>query len=186
MRPPVLGVQISPSNFDENGEQYYLTPAAIKRGHLNQEALRGITADFYDQHKWRLGLLRDDVVLGASGEGLGKVGVYDSDEPSIFSQFIMRFRLSSSHNAEFLSYFMRSVMFQSQIKREKRGINIPNIFPTEVERMRVTACERARQDSLAKQISQELDALERHRNSMESSRREIVALLEAAIQRAHR
>jgi hypothetical protein len=180
-RRPKLGAQISPSDFEDDSDQFYLTPAAIKSGRLNESALRSITDEFFQQHAWKLGLCRNDIILGASGEGMGKVGIFDSDRDAIFSQFIMRLRFNSEMNPDFACYFMRSVMFQTQIEREKRGTNIPNIFPTEVERMLVVNCVRQRQNELAARISTTLAALDIHRAAIESKRAEITKLIDEAI-----
>jgi len=174
-------VQISPDKFDETGTHFYLTPAVIKTGKVEEISLRPITEAFFKQHERRLRLNIDDIVLGSSGEGIGKVGLYDSALPSIISQFVMRIRFNEDTNSRFAWYFMQSIMFQAQIEREKRGTSLPNIFPGQVERMLIVACPRDWQDAIADAVTAELQKREAALRAIAAKRKEIDALIEAAI-----
>jgi hypothetical protein len=181
-RRPVLGAQISPSDFEEDGERFYLTPAAIKTGQFDESSLRSITEEFYDKNQWKVGLQHNDVVLGASGEGMGKIGLFNSAQSTVISQFIMRLRFSQEVNPVFAWLFMRSIMFQPQIERSKRGINIPNIFPDDVERMLIVSCSRTIQEALARDITAELKRRADALAAIEANRKQIHDLIEEAIQ----
>jgi hypothetical protein len=97
----------------------------------------------------------------------------------------MRLRFNDRMNTQLAWYFFRSVMFQAQIARELRGSSLPNVFPPQVERMLIVACDRPRQDALAAQITTELAALDLHLATIESKRKEIDRLIDAAITAAH-
>jgi type I restriction enzyme, S subunit len=69
-------------------------------------------------------------------------------------------------------YFFRSVMFQAQVEREKRGMgNMTNIFPSRVERMRIPTCSLSRQNKLADQITTSLAQIDAHCAAIESKRK---------------
>ncbi len=79
-------------------------------------------------------------------------------------------------------YYFRSVMFQSQVEREKRGMgNMTNIFPSQVERMFVPVCEPSRQTALAGQIDAELAKLARTHAAIEKKYIEMDTLMDEAI-----
>jgi type I restriction enzyme, S subunit len=124
-----------------------------------------------------------DMLMARSGEGtIGKTALFERDEPCLFSDFTMRLRFSDAMSPRFAWYFFRSIMFQSQVEREKRGMgNMVNIFPSQVAELRIVAIERARQDSLADEIAAVLEALQHEREDIEARRQEIENLLEAAL-----
>ena len=132
----------------------------------------------------RFGLRSGDVLINRSGEALGKVAYFASDEPAVFSDFTMRFRFNDKMNPRFAWHFFRSVMFQAQIERELRGSSVPNIFPPEVERMLIVACDPARQNSIARVIDEELARLDAMRTRIEAKRQEIDRLIDDAVRGA--
>jgi type I restriction enzyme M protein len=182
--PIRLGATAAKSDFVEDGAAFYVHPGATKKQEIvNTEDCHQITQEFYDKNKRRFGLLPGDLVLNRAGEGtIGKSGLFDSEELALFSDFTMRLRFSGEVNSRFAWYFMRSVMFQSQIEREKRGMgNMTNIFPSQVERLLIVESPRDRQDAVAAEVAAELKRREDALRSIESRRREIDALIEAAI-----
>lgn len=182
--PIRLGATAVKSDFVEDGAAFYVHPGATKKQEvINPEDCHQVTQEFYDKNKRRFGLLPGDLILNRAGEGtIGKSGLFDSEEQSLFSDFTMRLRFSESINPKFAWYYMRSVMFQSQIEREKRGMgNMTNIFPGQVERMLMVECTRDRQDAITAAIADELQKLENSRREIEAKRKEIDSLIEAAI-----
>jgi|GEM_PF-2544430 len=182
--PIRLGATIKKTDFVEGGAAYYVHPGATK----SQEVIRledcyQVSQEFYEDTARRFGLVKGDLVLNRAGEGtIGKSGLWDSDEPAIASDFTMRIRFNDEINRRFAWFFLQSVMFQAQVAREKRGMgNMTNIFPPEVERMLIVDCHRDRQDEIARAITKELAKLAAHRESIETKRQEVVALIEAAI-----
>lgn len=180
--PIRLGATATKGDFIEDGAAYYVHPGATKRqAVIPLEDCHEVTQEFYDATQRRFGLRSGDVVINRSGEALGKVAIWESDEPAVASDFTMRVRFNDRMNARFAWLFFRSVMFQPQIERELRGSSVPNIFPPEVERMHVVTCDRDRQNALAIQITADLDARASQLSSIEAKRREVADLIEEAI-----
>jgi hypothetical protein len=83
---------------------------------------------------------------------------------------------------DFANYFFRSVIFQQQVEREKRGMcNMTNIFPSQVQDMLIVDVPLARQNELASEVATQLAALQRERDGIEVRRNQINALIEAAL-----
>ena len=187
--PIRLGATATKGDLIEEGDAYYVHPGATKKQRaIALEDCHQVTQEFYDAHQRRFGLRPGDVLINRSGEGtIGKSGIWESDEPALASDFTMRVRFNGAINPRFAWFFFRSVMFQAQVEREKRGMgNMTNIFPSQVERMHVVTCARPRQNELAAQITTALAALDTHRAAIESKRKEIDALIDEAIAAAHR
>lgn len=180
--PIRLGATAVKSDFVEDGVAFYVHPGATKwQEVINSEDCHQITQEFYDKNKRRNGLLPGDVIINRSGEALGKIAFFNSDDPAVCSDFTMRVRFNGSMNPHFAWYFMRSVMFQSQIEREQRGTSLPNVFPGQIEKMLIVECSRDRQDSITAYVSAELQQRDDALRSIEARRKEIDALIEAAI-----
>jgi hypothetical protein len=182
--PVRLGATASKGDFVEDGAAYYVHPSATRhQGVIALDDCYQVTEEFYDLMGRRFGLKTNDIVLNRAGEGtIGKAGLWETEEPAVFSDFTMRLRPAEHVNSRFVWYFLRSVMFQAQVDREKRGMgNMTNIFPPEVERMLIVDCARARQESIAKTIDEELARLDALREGIESKRREIDRLIDEAV-----
>ncbi|HVT26939.1 MAG TPA: hypothetical protein VHE81_02865 [Lacipirellulaceae bacterium] len=181
--PIRLGATATKSDLIEEGDAYYVHPGATKKQRaIAIDDCHQVTQEFYDAHQRRFGLRSGDVIVNRSGEALGKVAIFEhEDEPALASDFTMRVRFNDRMNPRFAWFFFRSVMFQAQILRELRGSSVPNIFPPQVERMHIVTCPRSRQNELASKITAALATLDTHRAAIESRRKEIAALIDAAI-----
>lgn len=182
--PIRLGASLSPQVMDDAGGAYYVHSGAIRAGgRVNLEECHPIKYAYYESAKRRAGLREGDIVIARSGEGtIGKAALFNLTEPCIFSDFTMRVRLNTRMNPQFACYYFRSLIFQAQVEREKRGMgNMTNIFPSQVEHLLVVDTPRPKQDRLADEITAELDRLERDRAHIEERRKEIDALIEAEL-----
>ena len=98
------------------------------------------------------------------------MALFNSQELAIASDFTMRVRFNHKMNPAFAWLYFRSVMFQSQIEPESRGLSVPNIFPPQVEKMFVPSCDKSRQDSIAAEIITEIERSDRNEAAIESRR----------------
>ncbi len=112
---------------------------------------------------------------------MGKVAYYDSDEPALFSDFTMRLRFNARMNPLFAWLYFRSVMFQAQLFRELKGASLPNIFPSQVERLLVVACDRSRQDDLVKSIMADLKKQADAKRKLQDKINEIHVAIESEV-----
>jgi hypothetical protein len=178
--PIKLGATAKKTDLLEEGEAYYVHPGATKRQEvIALEDCYQVSTEFYDENK-RSALRPGDIIINRSGEALGKVAFFDSDEPAIASDFTMRVRVNEKAHAPFVWYFFRSVMFQAQVQREWRGSSVPNIFPPQVQQMFIVDCHLSRQIELATAISAEVAKLRDARGRVSAMQQEIHALIEAA------
>ena len=94
----------------------------------------------------------------------------------------MRVRLRSALDARFAWYYLRSILFQSQVEREKRGMgNMTNIFPSQVERLLIVDCPVERQKEIANEIAASIGEIVLQQEQIQSRRIKISELIEEAI-----
>lgn len=128
-----LGRQITPEDFEEENDYYYLLPNCIKKFYLEEDLLRPISDNFYNTYK-HIALKRNDIVLAASGEGtIGKSAIFNSDKDCVLSQFTMKIELNNKIDLNYFHYYLQSIFFQLTVEKFKKGMgNMTNIFVSQV------------------------------------------------------
>lgn len=129
-----LGRQITPSDFEEESQYYYLMPNAIKTFNLEVDILKPISETFYKRFQ-HISLKNGDLLLAASGEGtIGKTAIYNSEKDAVTSQFIMKIELNDKSLTNYFHYYMQSSYFQLTVEKFKKGMgNMTNIFVSQVK-----------------------------------------------------
>lgn len=177
-----LGKGISPSDFDENGEYYYVSMADIKNWHFESEEAKTITKKFYDDNpNKRIAL--GDIIIARSGEGtIGKVAlIEDEEKEGIYADFTMRIRLKDYNNL-FAYYYFRTDYFQHLIYTHKKGLgNNTNIFPSQIKEFPIPDISIKEQDKIAQEIKSEIDAQRKIDKQIEEKQKEISRIIEEAI-----
>lgn len=180
--PIVLGSSISPSDYDENGEYYYVSMANIRNWEFeNYDAL--LVSTSYSQINQAKTVSKNDIIVARSGEGtIGKVAlITDEDLLGVFADFTMRVRLTK-YNPTFAYYYFRTTYFQYLIEIHKKGLgNNTNIFPSQIQEFPLIDLPLTRQGQLVAEIQSELDQQESIRIAIEQERVKIDRLIEYAI-----
>jgi type I restriction enzyme S subunit len=129
-----LGRQITPSDYEEESEYFYLMPNSIKTFHLEEDLLKPISESFYNRFQ-HISLKYGDLLLAASGEGtIGKAAIYNSEKDAVTSQFIMKIELNDKSLIDYFHYYMQSSYFQLTVEKFKKGMgNMTNIFVSQVK-----------------------------------------------------
>jgi restriction endonuclease S subunit len=180
--PIRLGSTAEKGDFVEAGSAYYVHPGATKRQEgISLDDCHQVSEDFYKARSRRFRLQRLDVTINRSGEAVGKVAYYDSDEPALFSDFTMRLRFNARMNPLFGWLYFRSVIFQAQLFREIMGASLPNVFPGQVERLLVVSCDRSRQDDLVKSIMADLKKQADAKQNINNKINEIQVAIESEV-----
>ncbi len=128
-----LGKSISPAEYDENGEQYYLSMADIKNWYFEAEEAKTVFQSYFNASLNKR-IAVGDIIMARSGEGtIGKVAIIDSEEnEAVYADFTMRIRLRE-YNPTFAYYYFRTDFFQYLVYTHKKGLgNNTNIFPSQI------------------------------------------------------
>lgn len=153
-----LGKSISPADYDENGEQYYVSMADIKNWRFETEEAKTVFQSYFDENpNKRIAL--DDIIIARSGEGtIGKVALIDNDEnEAVYADFTMRIRLKD-YNPVFAYYYFRTDFFQYLIYTHKKGLgNNTNIFPSQLREFPLPEISISDQNKIVAEIKSETD-----------------------------
>lgn len=132
--PIILGASVSPENYSDDGDYYYISMATIKSWEFKSDGANTVSKEYSDSKQDKT-VRKNDIILARSGEGtIGKVALIDNDELNgIFADFTMRIRLKD-YNPEFAYYYFRTSYFQYLIEIYKKGLgNNTNIFPIVIQ-----------------------------------------------------
>lgn len=180
--PIVLGSGVSPSNYDDSGDYYYISMANIKTWKFEGEGARFVSKEYSDKNQNKT-VSKNDIILARSGEGtIGKVAlIEDADLQGIFADFTMRIRLSN-YNPLFAYYYFRTDYFQYLIEINKKGLgNNTNIFPSQIKEFPMIGISLKNQQKIVNEIKVELDKQEEIKQKIMAERNTIDEIIEKAI-----
>jgi type I restriction enzyme, S subunit len=177
-----LGKSISPSDYDENGEQCYLSMADIKNWCFETEDAKTVSQSYFDVNpNKRIAL--NDIIMARSGEGtIGKVAIIDNEEnEAVYADFTMRIRLKD-YNPTFAYYYFRTDYFQYLVYTNKKGLgNNTNIFPSQVRELPIPEISLAEQEKIVNAIKLETDKQREFDKKIIAKKKEINRLINNAI-----
>jgi restriction endonuclease S subunit len=180
--PIVLGKSVSPSNYDEEGEFYYIAMSNIKTWAFDPEDCKKVSEGYAAANQNKT-VKKDDILLARSGEGtIGKVAlIEDEDIQGIFADFTQRIRLKN-YNHRLAYYYFRSDFFQYLVYTHKKGLgNNTNIFPSQIQEFPIPDWTEEKQTEIVKKIQTQIDAQCHIDQEIEKNRVKINLIIEEAI-----
>lgn len=180
--PIVLGKGVSPKDYDENGDYFYISMANIKNWQFESKDSKLVYKEYSDQNQNKT-VSKDDILIARSGEGtIGKVALIDDEDlQGIFADFTMRIRLQN-YNPLFAYYYFRTEYFQYLVEVNKKGLgNNTNIFPSQIQEFPLIDISLKSQQKIVDEIKAELDKQEEIKSRIESERNKIDEITEKSI-----
>ncbi len=177
--PIVLGASISPSDFNESGEYYYVSMATVKNYILELDDSQ-LVSDNYSSMNSNKAVKQNDIIMTRSGVAIGKFALVEDDFKGIFADFTMRVRLEN-YNPLFAYYYFRSEYFQHLIHTNKKGLQNKNIFPSQIQEFPMIDISLKEQQRIVNEIKAELDKQEEIKQKIETERNKIDVIIERAI-----
>jgi len=158
VEPIVLGKSVSPADYDDNGDYFYVSMANIKNWKFESEDAKLVSNAYSSQNENKT-VAKGDILIARSGEGtIGKVALIDDEDlRGIFADFTMRMRLKN-YNPLFAYYYFRTEYFQYLIEVNKKGLgNNTNIFPSQIQELPMIDIDLEKQQKIVDEIKTELD-----------------------------
>ncbi len=177
--PIVLGASISPSDFNENGEYYYVSMATVKNYTLELDESQ-LVSDNYAKNNLNKSISQNDIIMTRSGVAIGKFALVEEETQGIFADFTMRIRLKN-YNHRFAYYYFRSEYFQHLIHSNKKCLQNKNIFPGQIQEFPMIDISLKEQQKIVDEIKVELDKQEGIKKQIETERNKIDKIIEKAI-----
>ena len=178
----VLGKSVSPSDYDEDGEYFYIAMSNIKTWAFDPEDCKKVS-ESYAASNLNKTVKNGDILLARSGEGtIGKVAlIEDEDINGIFADFTQRIRLTG-FDPLCAYYYMRSDFFQYLVYTHKKGLgNNTNIFPSQIKEFPIPDWNETKQAEIVVKIKTQLDKQKVIDRQIEEKQQEINKIIENAI-----
>lgn len=184
--PIVLGKSVSPSDYDEEGEYFYIAMSNIKSWAFDPEDCKKVT-ESYAASNLNKTVKKGDILLARSGEGtIGKVALIEDinegeDINGIFADFTQRIRFTG-FDPLCAYYYMRSDFFQYLVYTHKKGLgNNTNIFPSQIKEFPIPDWDKSKQAEIVQAIKTQIDAQELIDLEIEEKQSKINKVIEDAI-----
>jgi len=178
----VLGKSVSPSDYDEDGEYFYIAMSNIKTWAFDPEDCKKVS-ESYAASNLNKTVKKGDILLARSGEGtIGKVAlIEDEDINGIFADFTQRIRLTG-FDPLCAYYYMRSDFFQYLVYTHKKGLgNNTNIFPSQIKEFPIPDWDETKQAEIVDKIKTQLDEQKVIDGQIEENQQAIKRIIEDAI-----
>lgn len=178
----VLGKSVSPSDYDEDGEYFYIAMSNIKTWAFDPEDCKKVSESYAASNQNKT-VKKGDILLARSGEGtIGKVAlIEDEDINGIFADFTQRIRLTG-FDPLCAYYYMRSDFFQYLVYTHKKGLgNNTNIFPSQIKEFPIPDWDETKQAEIVEKIKTQLDAQKVIDRQIEEKQQAINKIIEDAI-----
>ena len=190
----MTGKGISPKDFEEDTECYYITMADISTWEIDYQNLKTVSAEYEDKNSlkkpkgekesYSTKVKKGDILMMRSGEGgIGKVALVTQDINAIFSDFIIRFRFDENrYIPKFCYYYMRSKYFQYLVEIHKKGLgNNTNIFPNITNEFPIPNIAKSEQKKIIAEIQNHIMQQKGIDRKIESIQKEISDIIEKSI-----
>lgn len=177
--PIVLGASISPTDFDETGDYFYISMATVKNYCLEPDESQRVSNSYADENRNKI-IHKNDIIMTRSGVAIGKFALVEDDLLGVFADFTMRIRLHD-YNPLFAYYYFRTEYFQHLIHSNKKGLQNKNIFPSQIQEFPMIGISLKDQQKIVDEIKTELNKQEIMKQKIETERNKIDEIIEKAI-----
>ena len=180
--PIVLGASVSPNDYSDDGDYYYISMATIKSWAFDPEGAN-LLKTAYVNSKQDKTIRKNDILLARSGEGtIGKVALIDDEDiQGVFADFTMRIRLAG-YNPLFAYYYFRTTFFQYLVEVYKKGLgNNTNIFPIVIREFPIPDISLEEQQYIVEEIRAEIDKQNNIKTQIIELRSKIDTIIENAL-----
>lgn len=181
--PIVLGKSVSPKDYDDDGNYYYIAMSNIKTWAFEPEGCKTVSNE-YSEANMNKSVKKNDIILARSGEGtIGKIAlIEDEDIKAIHADFTQRIRLKN-YSPRLAYYYMRSELFQYLVYTHKKGLgNNTNIFPSQIQEFPIPDWDEEKQKEIVDKIKTQIDSQKEIDKQIAEKQAEISAIIEKAIQ----
>ena len=172
--------------YDTNGEVLVVKTINLKHEILDFSESERVALEFFEVNKGAE-IKENDILVSSTGEGRGKVDIYELEEPGIGDTHISIIRLKDDINPYYVLYFMRSLLGKLQLETLEIAIKgTPEIYSYQLAQMRIIAISPKKQELIVNEIQEELKELQKQKAEIERIRGQIDEIFLQAIMKEDR
>lgn len=169
--------------YDINGEILVVKTLNLKHECLDFSESERVSKEFFETNQ-TAEIRQNDILVSSTGEGRGKVDIYDLEEPAVADTHISIVRLHNKINPYYVLYFMRSLLGKLQLEMLEIAIKgTPEIYWHQLEKMRIIELPRKKQDFIVERIGCEINKLKNQKARIKELRKKIDTMVVDTIKR---
>ena len=176
--PITLGASISPSEFDEECDCFYISMATVKSYAFNSEDAQTVSKKWENENISKK-VCKNDIIT-RSGAAIGKFALLDEEINGIYADFTMRIQLKD-FNPQLAYYYFRSIFIQTIVHSQKKGLQNKNIFPNQVQEFPMPDWSLEKQSKIATLIKEQIDAQKIIDEQILKKQHQILQIVENAV-----
>lgn len=158
--------------YDKDGDILVVKTLNLKHGQLDFTEAKFVSQEFFEANL-RAEVLKNDILLSSTGEGRGKVDIYDLDETAIADSHITIIRLKKGISPYYVLYFMRSLLGKAQLETIEMAIKgTPEIYSDQLGEFRVIDIGK-KETKLVNEIHKEIKTLQKQEKEIKKLRHQI-------------
>jgi len=145
----------------------------LQHSHLDFTEADFANRDFYEKHN-DAEVRKNDILISSTGEGRGKVDIYQEENEAIADSHISIVRVKESVNPLFIVYYLRSLIGKMILELSELAIKgTPEIYSNMLEKAPIIVVNREIQDHIVEEVEVELKKIQRQRKGIDKIRDKI-------------
>jgi restriction endonuclease S subunit len=177
VEPIHRGVQ---PKYDPAGEVLVVKTLNLRNSYLDFTEPEYVTTDFYGRNR-DAEVKTGDILVSSTGEGRGKVDIYELEEPAVadtHTSIIRLSKLSDEWNPYFVLYFMRSLLGRFQLETMEIAVKgTPEIYRYQLEQMRIAKLPIEEQNRIVNEVKLQLQEIQNQQRDIQIMRDQIDQLV---------
>ena len=123
----------------------------IRNGYIDTSLARSVTRAFYEKHKTKAGVQKNDLLINSTGDGtIGRVAVYNYDFPAVVDGHITIVRFKDSKLVWYAAAFLLTSNGQNQLYRYINGSSGQvEIYPQDISRIWIAPASKEKIDKIS-------------------------------------
>jgi len=155
-----------------NGEILVVKTLNLKHESLDFSEADNVSKNFYNLNK-EAQIQKNDILISSTGQGRGKVDIYDLDKKAIADTHISIVRLKSV-NPYYVLYFLRSLLGKFQLEKLEIAIKgTPEIYADNLEKFKIIDLSSDCTDEIVNKISSEISALKKRKSHIDKLKKDL-------------
>lgn len=123
--PIKRGVQPKYNNY---GDIPVIKTKNLQNYNINMDEIEYVDNRFYKQNRLKAGIMKGDILLSSTGEGRGKIDLYNFEQVALADTHISIIRVKNI-NRKYLTYYFRSILGNWQLYKIERHVKgTPEIY----------------------------------------------------------
>lgn len=163
--------------YERDGDVLVVKTVNLENEFLDFSEPEYVTHEFFEANL-SAAIKENDILVSSTGEGRGKVDIYNIEDTAIADSHISIVGLDQAVNHHYVLYFMRSFLGKMQLETLEIAVKgTPEIYPDQLGQLRIIALDPKKQDEIAEEVTSELQEIQKQKAEIQRLRDQIDEIL---------